>query len=403
MIKLKPHQQAVIDWVNPAFQHLDPERFGLFFAPRVGKTYTILELFKKYNINDGLIVVPKKLKPQWLDDVNNWDANHTVITKEEFKRDHKILPKYNAIAIDESHAFSNVKSQLTKSMLWYLRIHNPQYRWLSTGTPYRSNPLNIYALYVLLDKPIKYWNFFNEFYIQINMGGRMVPQVKKGMESRLEDYVKRVGMTLALKDVANVPDAEDFTEYFDMTEDQNKAIKALEDTVFMARFSKTHQIEQGFVYGDGYTNDERFSALKNDRIMDIVKQNDKVAISCKFTYQIDMIQEMLSSFRKVYIVDGRTEDRYKIEQEIRKDSQCVVIIQAGASEGMDLSSINTMIFASLSYSHLDHTQSRARLENLEVLSLNTYYYLLTKGIDTEVHKKIMQKQDFHESLFINVL
>jgi len=400
MVTLKPHQQAVIDWKDPSFQHLDPEKFGLFFAPRVGKTYTILELFKKYNINDGLIVVPKKLKPQWLEEVKNWDANHTVITKEEFKRDHKMLPRYNAIAIDECHHFSNTKSQLTKSMLWYMKAHGVQYRWLATGTPYRSSPLNIYALYVLLGKPINYWGFFQKFYIQISMGNRLVPKPRPHMEAELETYVKNIGMTLALKDVADVPESVDIVEIFDMTEEQTKAIQMIEEPVFISRFSKMHQIEQGFIYGDEYTATESFPSLKNDRILDLVKQHDKIAISCKFTHQIDLLASLLA-FRDVYIIDGRTEDRYAVEKQIKQSASCVVILQAGASEGMDLSSIDTMVFASLSFSHLDHVQTKARLENLEVLHENTYYYLLTSNIDVKVHKRIMEHKDFHESLFIN--
>jgi len=400
MITLKPHQQAIIDWEDKKFQHLDPKRFGIFLAPRVGKTFVVLELFKKYNVR-GLIVVPKKTKTAWEKDVKTFGVPHTVITKEEFRRDHKTLPRYNAVAIDESHHFSNTKSQLTKSMIWYLKKHDVEYRWLATGTPFRSNPLNIFAIYVLLGRDINYWTFFNQFYSQVNMGGRMIPVPRRGMESKLEEYIKKVGITLALKDVVPVPDAVDYVEYFDFTPEQLEAIKNLEETVFIARFSKLHQIEQGFVYGDEYTPTKQMHCLKTLRVLELANKHKKIAISCKFTRQIDLLAELLMP-RKVYIIDGRMkEDRKKLEDEIRESGDCVVILQSGSTEGMDLSSIGTMIFASLSYSHLDHTQTKARLENLEVLSLNTYYYLLTNGIDIEVHKKIMQKQDFHESLFIN--
>jgi len=401
MIKLRPHQQEIIDWTDEKLQHLDPERFGLFFAPRVGKTYTIMELFNKYEIKKGLIIVPKKLKPQWAEEVENWGVGHVVMSKEEFKKHHRELEKFEAVAVDEVHHFSNIKSQLTKSLIWYFKRYDPKYRWLATGTPYRSNPMNIYALYVLLGKPISYWKFFNQFYTQVQMGHNMIPVLRTGTESLLESYIKDVGVTLSLSDIADVPEPILEVEEFEMTDEQEEAIKAIDESMHLSRFTKIHQIEQGFVYGDEYVEDQVFLNLKNDRILELVKKHDKIAISCRFTHQINLLKELLS-FKNVYIVDGRTPDRLVVEKEVRQDEQCVVLLQASASEGMDLSSIDVMVFASLSYSHLDHVQMKNRLENQNISRQNTYHYLIAGNTaDRAIYNRIEKNMDFHETLFTN--
>ena len=114
-----------------------------------------------------------------------------------------------------------------------------------------------------------------------------------------------------------------------------------------------------------------------------------------------MLAQVLGYEKEVFIIDGRTKDRLVIETAARESDDCVVILQSASSEGLDLASFDTMIFASLSYSLLNHTQSKARLENIENLTLNTYYYLTSTGADSHIHKRIMKGLDFQETLYTN--
>lgn len=398
-ITLKIHQQEVVDWTHAKFKHLDPKRFGLFFAPRVGKTYVLLALCDKYNV-DALIIVPKGIKKQWQELTEG--TGHLIVTKEEFRRDHKILQKFNAFIFDEAHHASNTKSQLTKACLYYMKKHNPEFRWLATGTPYRSNPMSIFGLGRLLGMPWDYWKFFNEFYTMVSMGARMVPVLKKGTEAKLEKYVRSIGITLLLEDVPDVVTMEPKEERvdFELTPEQEEAINNLEDPTAIARFTKIHAIEQGYLPGDEYVEPKDLWNKKDDFIYEKVSEIKKIAIVCRFTYQIEHYESCFKMLgRTVFVINGATKDRNQMVKDIEVTDDCVVILQAACCEGFNLSSVDTMIFASMSFSHSDHIQMKDRLVRMDRPKVNTYYYLIGGLVDSAVYENVMKKMDFHMQIF----
>lgn len=395
-ITLYAHQQEVLDW-GPKFSHLLPERFGLFFAPRTGKTFILMGLLKKYNVS-GLIIVPKGIKKQWEDIA--LPLGHLVVTKEEFRRDHKSLPKMDAFIFDEAHHCSNVKSQLTKACIWYMRNHNPRYRWLATGTPYRSSPMSIFGLGILLGANWNYWTYFNKFYAMIPMGSRNVPKLRAGMEDELERYVRGIGITLKLEDVVKTINPKVEEEILELTEEQIEGIKNLDEAVPIARFTKMHEIEQGFIKGDEYVDTIRYKSNKMDRVLKLASRHDKMAIVCRYTEQIMVLYwELTQKGRTVYIISGQSKDRAQIVKDIEASNNCIVLIQSACGEGYDVSSIDTMVFASLSFSHSDHIQIRDRIVRMDRPKENHYIYLLSGRIDELVYANIMRKMDFHMQIF----
>lgn len=396
-LELRAHQQEVIDWDHKKFQHLNPHKFGLFFAPRTGKTYILLGLLKKYNTK-AIIVVPKGIKKQWLEITAG--QGHLITTKEELRRDHKSLPHFEAFIFDESHHASNVKSGIAKASWWYIKNHNPKYIWLATGTPYRSSPMSIFGLGKLLGMNWNYYTFVNTFYSMVPMGVRMVPILRKGMEDELENYIRKIGITLNLGDVVETKEAVSILEEFELTDSQNQAIKSLQDTMPITRFTKIHEIEQGFLKGDEYTEDETFSSLKSERIIELGQAHNKIAIICRYTLQIEFITALFPK-RKVFIISGKTLDRAQTIKDIMATNDCVVILQSACCEGFDLSSIDTIIFASMSFSHSDHIQMKDRLVHLDKPKVNKYYYLISGKIDNAVYESVMKKMDFHIQVFAN--
>lgn len=394
MVTLYKHQQEIVDQNQP--------RLGLFHAPGLGKTITLLELCKKNSVV-ALIVCPKGIKKQWEEYVEGQALPHFVITKETFRRDHKILPKYDAVIVDEAHHFANVKSGLTKALLSYLKTHKVYYRWLATGTPYRSSPLNIYALGKLLGHDWNYWAFFSKFFMMVPMGPRRVPVPIKGMEDELELYVNKIGVTLALDKVVDVPDQLTETFVLPLTEEQKTAKKELEEPVAIARFTKLHCIEQGFTYGDEYTVDKMYQTEKHTKLIELCRKHKTIAIVARYTLQIKLLQFLLATtFPKcpIYVISGATKDRHDIVNKINASENCIVLIQSQCSEGYEMPKVEAMVFASLSWSHVDHVQMKARILRMNALKKNYYYYLVSEGIDGQVYKTIMNHQDFHEKLYL---
>lgn len=391
-MKLYKHQKDIVD-KNPA-RHL------LAFGTGVGKTITSLALAEKNNV-DCLIIVPKALKENWVRNIKQFSQNHHVISKEELRKNWDRLPAYNGIIVDEFHFFGNLKSLLSKSLIAYQKKHNPVYFWGLTATPYCSSPMNIYTLARHLGHVWDYWKFFNKFFAQVPMGRRLVPVQRRGMEYEVANLVKSIGTTCTLEECADIPEQSFETIYFDLTPAQKKAIKEIDDVEAITRWTRTHTISNGVKIGDGYIHDEFFECLKNDYIASFSDENPKFAVICRYNLQIENIKNILEKKgKKVFVISGQVKNRDEIVQQVELTDECVVLIQASTAVGFEIPSIKYMLFASLSFSHVDHIQALGRIHRVNNLKNNFYQYLVVQGtVDEAVYKSIMSKKDFDIAIY----
>ncbi len=163
-----------------------------------------------------------------------------------------------------------------------------------------------------------------------------------------------------------------------------------------------HCVEQGFSYGDDYINDVIYESNKNNRVIELCKRYSTIAIIARYTLQIELLFHLLSKKfpkRPIFIISGNTPDRFEVVNQVNESENCIVLIQGQCSEGYELPYIEAMVFASLSWSHVDHIQMQARILRMNKLKKNDYYYLVSKGIDERVYETIMRHEDFHERLY----
>lgn len=405
-MKLYAHQQELLDR-NPA-KHL------ICFGTGLGKTLTSIELSFKNRCNSTLVICPKSLKEKWNRDIENMRLTRTnetnsrswkVMSKEEFRRDWERLERYDALIVDEAHYFSGITSQMSKNLTKYIKKWGIQYIWLLTATPYMSTPWNIYTLARHLGKEWSYMGFQEKFFTHRYVGQRLVPVVKAGIEDEIAQLVKSIGTTAKMEDCFDVPEQIFETEYISITKDQEKKIKELEtvETNPIVRFTKVHQVENGTLKGDGYSPDVVLDSLKNERIIDLIETNDKVAIFCRYNLQIDALHKLISETIKdknIYVIRGDTKNRDEVVQSVEREPKCVVIINASCSEGYELPSVGVCVFASLSFSYKDYEQGCGRFLRANKLKKNVYIHLVTSGgIDESVYKSIMKKQDFSIAIY----
>jgi|2_EtaG_2_1085320.scaffolds.fasta_scaffold15770_2 superfamily II DNA or RNA helicase len=393
-MKLYNHQQKLLD--------LNKKKLLLAHSTGTGKTVSALALTQKNN-QTALVIVPKALKENWRRNIetHGFNTNHKIVSKEEFRRDWDILPYYNAIIIDEFHFFGNLKSQMSKGLQKYIKKHDPEYIYGLTATPFCSSPMNIFALATHLGHKWNYWNFFNRFFNQVQMGRRNVPVQRTGIEDEVAELVRDIGDTCKLEDCVDVPEQTFETVYLELTAEQKKAIKEIDAPEAITRFTHQHTIENGVKIGDGYVADTYYKALKNDYIASFSDENPKFAVICRYNLQLSNLQKILEEKgKKVFLINGNVKNRDEVVQEVENTSECIILIQADCAIGFEIPSVPIMIFASLSYSFVSYKQSLGRILRINKLKKNIYQHLVIKdGVDEAVYNCIMKKQDFNIAIY----
>jgi superfamily II DNA or RNA helicase len=390
-MKLYKHQQALVD--------LAPDKYLLAHETGTGKTITAIELVK-LKTDNCLVICPKSLVKQWQEQVS-W----SVLSKEQFKKQVKTLKRYDAIIVDEIHYFGNYKSQLTKSLLFYIKYHQPKFLYGLTATPYLSSVWNIYSYGLIFGKPWKWYAWSNKFFTQVKMGARMIPVQKTKVDGRpieevVSKLVSQLGNTVRMSDCVDLPDQIFETEYFDLTPSQNKVIEELTDVLPIVRFTKIHQICGGSLKGDGYVEDKFFDSNKLDRLLDLCRDNEKVVVVCRYNNELAFIAQKLAKVKSTFIINGSVKDRHKVVQEANSCQSCVVLVQASCSEGYSLETFPVMVFYSYDFSLKNKIQMLGRVQRINNIKKNAYISLIVKNtIDEDIYKCLEKKEDFHIEIY----
>lgn len=388
-MELYKHQQKIVNEF--------PKKHLLAHGTGTGKTVTSLALAQKANTTT-LIICPKSIKEQWIERA---PKEYTVLTKEEFKKKARELPKYNCLIIDEAHNFSGMKSQMSKILIWYIKKHAPTYIYLLTATPYMSSPWSIYRLAQILGVEWGYMTFKTRFFQTVYMGRLAVPVVKKGIEPQIAKLVASLGSTVSLEDCVDVPDQIFEVEYFDLTREQKQAIKDIktQDTNHIVKWTRIHQVCGGTLRGDGYTEDAEYKSEKMDRLLELVKEHKKIVVVCRYNNEVYSLAKKIKD-KKVFVITGQEKDRHGVVSGANNSDDCVAIINAACSEGYELPSFPIMVFYSYDFSLKNYIQIMGRIQRINNIKKNVYLSLVVKGtIDEDVYKCILKKEDFHLALY----
>ena len=154
---------------------------------------------------------------------------------------------------------------------------------------------------------------------------------------------------------------------------------------------------------DGYKDAVCITIEKDDRIEELVEDDKKVIIVCRYLDQIEKIKKiLLKTDKKIFVISGQVkEPACVIADRAEHTDKAVIIIQAGCSDGYSLKSFNHMIFASMSYSFVDYDQMTQRMKAADKKTPCQYTFLITRGktVDKGVYDSVMKGEDFNEQLY----
>lgn len=389
MINLYNHQKKILEIL--------PKKILLAWETGTGKSIAIIKLIEQ--VGNFYIICPKSIKEKWIRDVEKFSIDAIVLTKEEFKKKVRTLEPRN-LAIDESHFFYGMKSQLSKSLIAYIKVHNPQYVWCATATPVRSTPWDAYRMSQILGTTYKYNQFRDTFFEQRYFGGRSVMVPRNNTDDDLMQLVARHADIVRLDECVDVPDQVDVVDSIPLTKEQEKLEEEIYDVEPIVYFTRKHMLENGiFVNSEG----ERtiLSNNKFEKILDYSYERNKILVFCRYTDQVHALETFLKkkTNKNVYVITGKVNNRQELFDRFESDKKSIIIIQSAISAGFELPSADMCIFCSLSFSYVDYKQGRGRVLRINKLKKNTYVHLVTEGVDQDVYDAIMKKQDFNLKLY----
>lgn len=395
----------------------DPKKCGLFLGTGSGKTLTALSLAEEKT----LVIAPKTTR-----DDKTWENNlkklgkslHlTVISKEDLRRDYEHLGYHDTIIADEVHTLCGLQpntrqknrvtipktSQVFDALRHLIKTHPPKRLYLLTATPIRS-PMSVLALAWLLGKDWNFYDFRDTFYVKLPIPGREIwsPRKHTAVQERLGQAVQKLGYTGRLSDYVDVPDQTHKVIHVPLNAKQVARLKELplEYPEPIVLVGKKHQVEQGVLAGDEFNSPQDFGSNKLEAIEDLYEEFGKLLVFAKYTAQIEMIDKYFTEKGiKVYTLTGKTKDRQWLMEKAEDDGNCIVVAQSSISAGYELPSFRCTVYASESFSFVDHSQSLGRTLRINNLQKNLYVYLVSGDIDKAVRKALELKCDFSEKIY----
>lgn len=420
MEQLYAHQRHIIE--------SDPNKALLALGTGAGKGRICLEMAEGLT----LVVVPKQIKLErtWEKNAEKFDilCNLLVVSKEEFRRDWKILPACDTFIADEVHTLLGVypetrqknyvkipkTSQLFQATLGYLQKHSPKRVYLASATPI-TKPMHLWALATLLGKQWDFFAFRDKYYFEKIIGSRRIwlPRNSNDLKARLVEVAKQFGYFGTLDDWFDVPDQIHEIVPVELTTEQKQAIKEVTKMEVdpMVKRAKLRTIENGILYHE--TVDivmdkvdkisratKKFPSEKIEYIVERAQEFKKILIFANYIGQVHAIAKRLQDEGyNVITLTGGTKDRSGLIAKADASDACIVVAQASISAGYELPSFPCVIFASKSYRYVDYEQALGRVLRANALKKNLYIHLVVPdSCDAECHKSIMAGQNFQELL-----
>jgi hypothetical protein len=411
MQELYQHQKDIINE--------DKKKTGLWLGCGSGKTRIALQLAE----GDTLVICEKQQREDktWENELEKIgkELQLTVISKDDFRLDKFEYRKYDTVILDEATWAMGVRpSEIQRKRIKYpdtskvflklkefLEDIKPKRFYPVTATIVKT-PLTVFAAGVLLNRISfdKYNEFRDKFYFKLPMNKWTdIYAVKKyyGIEDDVAKIVNKLGYTGTLSDWNDVPEQTYVTKKVDLTESQKRHLKdmVLDYPEKATQNGKRHQIENGVLLGDEYTEDIYIKDNKVEAIRDYAIQFNTMIVVVKWTSHIKKLKE---DFPDAYVLNGQTKNRGELMKSLKEKDKYILIVQAGISKGWELPKCQAVIFVSNDYKWEDYNQMQGRVQRGNNIKKNVYINILTNykdSMDQRVLKALERGDDFNEKLY----
>lgn len=404
---------------------------ALFVDMRLGKCIVVIrrcKLYKPRNPKRGLrilVVAPSSAMGSWEEHWTDEGETFTVLGGTKAERKAKLeadatrwflinkegwqyLPQiaqveWDAVVLDESHFIKSPNSKVTKFFLRNFR--KVPHRWLLTGTPNEEDDSEYVCQMLFLDGHFlgvrNFWAYRTRYLRPDYNGHGWIP--RPGTTKLLREKIGKRAFILRKKDEGLEPNTEiikwelEFPEPIRKLYDKAESDFEIDDqtTIWsMVRYSWLQSLCGGFV-GEECVWEGKYEQLLY--ILQTQLKNRPVVVLFHHNAEIQQAHDYLNSNGMLaYYIWGKqprpTREYYR--QDFQRGGFNVFLVQqAVATEGMDLSRADTIIFFSQNPSGRVHAQITERIFNFNKLDKTLLYiYLQVKdSVDSDKYNAIRNK------------
>lgn len=410
----------------PAFRYtMEQKHPALFMQMRLGKCLVTIRRILLYKPLDPvyglrvLIVAPSSAIEGWLDELKeegqtevvtlcgpranrvealrNWKACWYIANKET----HRILPElasvnFDAVVLDESNYLCNLRTDISKFFIY--RFRHVAHRWALTGIPAPESDLQFWGHIAWLDGSAFGYNNFWDYRAcecRVDPYGYKWYPTKEAHATIREEVAKRC-FTQRRNEVGLEPEKTYVRRMLEFPSSARKQYTETERNFSIAdkttiwateKYIWLRKMCSGLI-GDRLTWQGKLKELLY--LLENELKGEPVVVFFFFNDELHSAQKFLSQNKiKSRSVWGelKREEREIIRKEWMAGKFPVLLMQqAVAQTGMDLSAANTAIFYSEPPGQLASAQVEDRIVNIGNPRPLSYIYLLVKDtVDEDLH------------------
>lgn len=441
-LELRDYQKQIINELSSL------SASALFMGTGTGKTYTSLQLMKKFKVDNILVISPHNALKQWKNNIKEHCPEYNVIetkpswssarineelnkidfegSKNAFVINYEMvfrlasLPRFVdnkwVIILDEMHRIRNYGTERNPNKIvdYVLKLgEKTNYKIGLTATPTQGN----YGGYIEYFPQLKFLGYtdlsFTEYYNKYavwsmkSIAGLPFP-IKTIEGYRKTNEIDELLQLIAKRYTPSYGDLE--PQFFDIRFDKVKSYNRLlrsqsyKDLAFSNQMRKRiakKTITTGTIAGKTVLGENKSyvdNTEKLDWLADFLKDVDsKVVVMYQYNVELNALKELAKKLGIKYdVINGSVKDKNAV---VTKDWQVLFGQYQAMSEALDgLQYVtNKMVLFSLPESSLHYKQVLGRIDRLGQTKVPMYYLLVMEGtIDEAIKESIDNKLEFSE-------
>jgi hypothetical protein len=367
---------------------------------RTGKTATALQTVFLNGFKNVLFLTKKKAISSIISDYEDFNFDEYFdLTVCNYESLHNVVGKFDCLVLDENHVNSAFPKPSQRTKAIRLRFSNLPMIMLS-GTPATESASQWYhQFWVSQFSPFKqYVNFYkwSKDFVNVkdkHLGYAIVKDYTEGNTEKINQSVQHLVHKFTQEQAGFETKVQENILYCEMLPITHTLIKRLKRDLFIEGKdftvladtsvklqNKLHQMYSGTVKFE-CGNSMVIDYSKAFFIRDYFK-GKKIAIFYYFKEEFNMIKEAFGDTITSDLNEFNTTDKH------------IALQQYSASEGLNLSKADFLVYLNFGFSGSKFIQSLDRMSTINRLSNNVYFVFGKGGIESKVYKAVSNKKNY---------